>query len=145
MTLADIDSMARIEHQSTPYGWTNKIFEQSLKSNCCLVLQGENYNNPLGFCILQKILDELHLLNICVAREYQQRGWGQAMVRGIIAIAEEEAVKDIYLEVRVSNQIARNLYHKLGFNDIGTRAGYYAGEKGREDALQMCYSVLLPE
>ena len=141
MELTDIETVTHIEHQSTPYGWSKKIFEQSLDSNCCLVLQGENHPELLGFCVLQKIVDELHILNICITREYQKRGWGQALLNAIIAMAKEASFQDIHLEVRISNLAARNLYHNMGFNDVGVRENYYSCEKGREDAVQMCYSI----
>jgi ribosomal-protein-alanine N-acetyltransferase len=42
----------------------------------------------------------------------------------------------MFLEVRPSNARAIRLYDSLGFNQIGTRNGYYpARNGGREDAL----------
>jgi ribosomal-protein-alanine N-acetyltransferase len=41
----------------------------------------------------------------------------------------------MFLEVRPSNEAARRLYDKLGFNEIGTRHNYYPAAQGREDAL----------
>ncbi len=144
MTQADLEFVYAIERKSTPQGWSKKIFQQSLQTNCCLVLQGEDYPTLLGFCVLQKILDELHILNLCITSEYQRHGWGQALLEGIIAVAEDAEIKDIHLEVRISNLAARNLYHKMGFNDVGSRANYYSTDTGREDALQMCYTVIFP-
>ncbi len=141
MTASDLDEVVAIEVNCTPKGWSRNIFEQSLKNNQCLVLQGKSYSRVLGFYVLQTIVDELHLLNICISAEYQKRGWGKALLRGIIADAEPLGIKDIHLEVRATNLAARNLYHSLGFNDVGLRANYYSGENGREDALQMCYTI----
>lgn len=39
------------------------------------------------------------------------------------------------LEVRVSNEIARNLYEKYGFERVGIRKGYYTDNQ--EDAIIM--------
>jgi ribosomal-protein-alanine N-acetyltransferase len=39
------------------------------------------------------------------------------------------------LEVRVSNEQARNLYRKLGFHDVAFRRGYY--HDNNEDAVVM--------
>jgi ribosomal-protein-alanine N-acetyltransferase len=44
-------------------------------------------------------------------------------------------VANITLEVRASNEVARNLYRKLGFEDSGLRKGYYS-DTG-EDAVIM--------
>jgi len=42
----------------------------------------------------------------------------------------------LFLEVRLSNISAQNLYLKLGFNEIGMRENYYRLSGGRrEDAL----------
>ncbi|MDN6127255.1 MAG: hypothetical protein L0I66_02520, partial [Tetragenococcus halophilus] len=54
-----------------------------------------------------------------------------------IALAEQ--VEQIFLEVRVSNQAAQNLYLKNGFNKTGHRTGYYS--KPVEDALVMVKKV----
>ena len=41
---------------------------------------------------------------------------------------------EAFLEVRPSNAIAMILYQSLGFEQIGTRRGYYQALGGREDA-----------
>ena len=41
----------------------------------------------------------------------------------------------IFLEVRVSNLVAINLYNSLGFFEVGCRPNYYPATNGREDAL----------
>lgn len=51
----------------------------------------------------------------------------------LISIAIEEHVVNITLEVRVSNEIARNLYKKFGFREVALRKFYY----GDEDAILM--------
>ena len=43
------------------------------------------------------------------------------------------------LEVRRSNKVAQNLYHKLGFIDVGYRKRYY---ENSEDALVMALERL---
>ena len=46
------------------------------------------------------------------------------------------------LECRKSNVVAQNLYHKLGFVDVGFRKRYYADNN--EDALIMALEHLPP-
>jgi ribosomal-protein-alanine N-acetyltransferase len=45
----------------------------------------------------------------------------------------QAAAESIYLEVRRSNQPARNLYEKWGFHQVGVRSGYYHNPS--EDAI----------
>jgi len=47
-------------------------------------------------------------------------------------------MKECYLEVRVSNQIAKNLYRKIGFKEVKTIQGYY---RDREAANVMAINL----
>jgi ribosomal-protein-alanine N-acetyltransferase len=49
-----------------------------------------------------------------------------------------DGVKLLFLEVRVSNFKARNLYKKVGFQEIGIRKNYYRIPE--EDAVVMVYN-----
>jgi [ribosomal protein S18]-alanine N-acetyltransferase len=46
-------------------------------------------------------------------------------------------VATLLLEVRPSNSAAIQLYHSVGFNEIGVRKNYYPAPQGREDALML--------
>jgi len=48
--------------------------------------------------------------------------------------AEHAGMAEAFLEVRPSNAIAIGLYESLGFEQVGTRRGYYQAAGGREDA-----------
>jgi ribosomal-protein-alanine N-acetyltransferase len=41
----------------------------------------------------------------------------------------------LFLEVRPTNDGARELYKKSGFRQIGVRRDYYPNHNGREDAI----------
>jgi len=49
--------------------------------------------------------------------------------------------KKIFLEVRISNAIAIDLYKAAGFKEIGLRKNYYRLKEGREDAILMSKSL----
>ena len=48
----------------------------------------------------------------------------------LISIAIDRHVINITLEVRKSNEIARNLYKKFGFREVAIRKFYYGDEDG---------------
>ena len=48
----------------------------------------------------------------------------------VISIAIETRMINITLEVRISNEIARNLYKKFGFREVSLRKYYYGDEDG---------------
>ncbi len=59
---------------------------------------------------------------------------GRTLIRYLLEQAEDAGMVEAFLEVRPSNGIAMLLYQSLGFEQIGTRRGYYQAVEGREDA-----------
>ena len=88
----------------------------------------------LGYLKYSLIYDRMEIDNVFVEQEYR----GQKIGNKLISIAIEEHVVNITLEVRVSNEIARNLYKKFGFREVALRKFYY----GDEDAILMEKQVM---
>lgn len=65
--------------------------------------------------------DECEILNLGVDPEFRRRG----LARGLVETLLWGFRGDVYLEVRESNQAARNLYNSMGFQEISCRQGYY--------------------
>ena len=55
---------------------------------------------------------------------------GTKLMAHLISLAIEYHVDNITLEVRISNEIARNLYKKFGFHEVAIRKYYYGDEDG---------------
>jgi len=89
----------------------------------------------LGFGGIWIMVDEAHITNIAVRREYQRMGIGEQLLIAMINIAIEQKVRFLTLEVRPSNMKAQKLYQKYGFTQIDIRHNYYTDN--REDALVM--------
>ncbi len=89
----------------------------------------------LGFFIFYNVLDEMHILDITVAKNMQSKGIGSLMLDRIIKLNKDVGIKFFFLEVRVSNLTAVNLYKKFGFKIFMLRKNYY--EDNGEDALCM--------
>ena len=76
------------------------------------------------------IYDRMELDNIRVLDEYQGQGIGTKLLSYLIGSAIDNRVVNITLEVRVSNERARNLYKKFGFREVALRKYYYGDEDG---------------
>ena len=125
-----------IENQSYPVSWSEQIFKDCIKSNyLCQVLKIDG--TIAGYYVVQNIIDEYHILNICVAPDFLTKGLGRLLLNAILKRAEAAAMNRILLEVRASNKVARKLYVSSGFHIIGKRKGYYPIFEGREDAHVM--------
>jgi len=91
----------------------------------------------LGFSVAMVILDEWHLLNLCVYPANQRQGVGRYLLEKLMEQARAQKADRMLLEVRKSNRAAIRLYQSVGFEDIGYRKGYYPSHQGREDARVM--------
>ncbi|ESQ23462.1 MAG: ribosomal-protein-alanine acetyltransferase [uncultured Acidilobus sp. MG] len=76
-----------------------------------------------------------HVISIAVLQEYRRRGIGSALMSEALKLFEKKYdVDSVYLEVRVSNQPAINMYEKFGFVKARIIRGYY---RDGEDAYVM--------
>ena len=134
MQLQDIDRVMEIELVSYPHPWTAAIFKDCLKAGYQGIMAT---SDPLdiGYAMLSVAVGEAHLLNLCIHPAFQGRGYGRQLLEHVFEQAGQGGAKTLFLEVRESNRIAQLLYLDLGFNQIGSRPGYYPSHKGREDAL----------
>jgi len=67
-----------------------------------------------------------HVISIAVLPEHQREGIGAALMEEAMAGMRAYRAKECFLEVRVSNTPAVNLYKKLKFNASRVIRGYYA-------------------
>lgn len=68
-----------------------------------------------------------HIISIAVLPEHRKKGLGRALIeKALEGMAKFYNAKSCYLEVRVSNDAAINLYKKIGFEVQRTIRGYYA-------------------
>ncbi|MCU7939112.1 MAG: ribosomal protein S18-alanine N-acetyltransferase [gamma proteobacterium symbiont of Bathyaustriella thionipta] len=133
MTEFDLQPIMALENQAYDYPWTTGIMSDCLKFGYhCYVYEVDC--EVRGYLIFSTVLDEIHLLNICIDPVYQNKGYGYQFLSWLISFARANNTKTIYLEVRVSNHTAIHLYQNLGFNEIGLRANYYPAKNGKEDA-----------
>lgn len=72
---------------------------------------------------------------IGVRNSYRQVGIGEGLLIATIELAQTLSANVITLEVRVSNEVAQELYKKYGFQVVGRRLRYYSNDG--EDAIIM--------
>ena len=75
-----------------------------------------------------------HIVSIAVLPEHQRKGIGHALITKAMEGMKLYKAKQCFLEVRVTNMQAINLYKKLGFQVTKTIRNYYADG---EDAYVM--------
>lgn len=138
-TQADIDAMTALERQAYPHPWQRSHFMDALDSGYTLQCLLGADDALLGYYVAMLGVDEAHLLNVCVAPAHQGQGWGRVLLDDLDRWARSHRAQWLWLEVRVSNTRARDIYLSHGYREVGQRKGYYPAAQGqREDALVMC-------
>jgi [ribosomal protein S18]-alanine N-acetyltransferase len=130
---ADVCEVIRIERASYQFPWTEGIFYDCLRVAylCRVAVQDQQI---VGYAVMSMGAGEAHILNLCVREEVRRAGVGRELIHYLLRQAEEAGMSEAFLEVRPSNAIALLLYKSLGFEQVGTRRGYYQAIGGREDA-----------
>ncbi|GGE55909.1 ribosomal-protein-alanine acetyltransferase [Pullulanibacillus camelliae] len=136
MTLDDVDGVVYVEERSFSHPWTREAFENEMRTNqFATYFVAEDDGFIIGYCGQWLILDESHVTNIAVLPNYRGYKIGETLLKKAILYAKLGRAKRMSLEVRVSNEVAQNLYRKLGFQNGGIRKNYYTDN--HEDALVM--------
>lgn len=134
MQLADLPAIMAIERAAYEFPWTEGLMRDCFRYGYIRKVY-ESRAGIIGYAVISIGAGECHFLNICIAPAHQQRGHGARLVALLLQIARQAGARSALLEVRASNVAAFRLYHRLGFNEIGVRKGYYPARAGREDAL----------
>lgn len=133
--IADVLYIEKLGYKGkTPWGYAaleNDIVRNT-KSLYLIVYEGFE---PVAFLGVRLEDKDIHITNVAVVPDWQQQGVGQQLFHFLKEVAREEAVKTLSLEVRVSNDQAQGLYHKLGFTSVRIKKNYYHGDG--EDAVDM--------
>ena len=119
-----------------------EIFKNSAFSKSYLntLIKGDNSfiyiylidDKVCGYLIILDSIDVYEILAIATVEEYRNKGIAQELLDKI-------KMKDIFLEVRESNQVAINFYKKNKFNQISIRKNYYS--EPNENAIIMKLEV----
>ena len=137
MTLSDVDGVHAIEAATFPKPWSRKDFVKEMTQNTCArYLVAVEDEKIIGFAGAWIVLDEAHITNIAVLKEYRGRGIGRKLTQALLQYCANLRVVYATLEVRKSNAVAQTLYQSLGFEYVGVRKRYY--EDNGEDALLYC-------
>jgi ribosomal-protein-alanine N-acetyltransferase len=139
MGVHDLSGVLSIENISFRTPWSEGIFRDELLSSLCHSLVSTVEDKIVGYICFAIIIDEVHLRNISVHKDFRRRGIASQMMSEMIETAQERGVLWATLEVRRSNMAAINLYEKCGFEIKGIRRSYYR-DTG-EDAFIMWASL----
>lgn len=132
----DIEEAAALEGKTFSMPWKAADFLEMIKAQYAHYFVAE-YNKPVGKAIvgiigLRDIAGEGEITNVAVDEAMRGFGIGKMLLERALSKAQELGIKDVTLEVRVSNVPAIGLYESHGFKSEGIRPKFY--EHPTEDA-----------
>ena len=134
MQAADLGGVQLVEQSAYEYPWSRAVFRDCLLAGYYSVVLDVDHVVS-GYAIMSMAAAEAHILNICVHPAQRRLGYGRRLLTALLIRAEEASVREVFLEVRPSNEAALGLYRSAGFREIGIRPAYYQAREGRENAV----------
>lgn len=136
-----LEGILEIENASFPSPWSRQAFLQEIANPISHLWAVTTNGTLVGYVCFWIVDDVVQLLNVAVHPNNRGRGLGYHLIKEVIKTGISRNMKQVWLEVRVTNQAARGLYKKVGFEEVGLRPRYYTDTN--EDAITM--SLALPE
>ena len=123
----DLDQVAALEAACFTNPWTREMLEREIRqSGVARVYVARDHTGALAaFCTCWLIVDELHINTIAVDPGRRRTGVATQLMRHVMEEAAREGAARATLEVRASNDAARQLYARLGFAESAVRPSYY--------------------
>jgi ribosomal-protein-alanine N-acetyltransferase len=155
MTVPDISQVVVIDRLAFDLPWSERSYEYEItEANYSHLVVLESISERVvrgwrrwlngGYTLERRIVgygglwnnsNETHISTIAVHPDWRGRGWGEILLAGMVGRSITLNAACVVLEVRVSNTLAQNLYHKYAFETISVKPRYY--RNNNEDAYDM--------
>lgn len=137
LTAQYLDEVVRLEQAAHAHPWSRRHFVDALQAGYQAQLLC-SADDILGYFVAMKGVDEVHLLNITVAPQHQRQGWAPMLLDALAIWSRGLGAQWLWLEARVGNQRALQVYERYGLRRVGERKDYYPAAHGqREHAVVM--------
>ncbi|MBI2407212.1 MAG: ribosomal protein S18-alanine N-acetyltransferase [Gemmatimonadetes bacterium] len=132
-TPADLAAIADLERASFNDPWSLKSFADSLAHGFVRMNVLEVDDAIAGYSVVWASGEECELANLAVDPARRGGGLGAQLLEHALRQAHADGLMVMFLEVRASNAVAKQLYERRGFHEVGRRPRYYKNPE--EDAL----------
>ena len=137
MTKQNITRVAELEKQCFSTPWSENALSEELSNNFARFIVALSNGEIVGYIGSHNVLGEVYITNVAVSESFRRKGVAEKLIRTLVDFCENEGMDFVTLEVRRSNEAAKKLYSKMGFEEVGERKDFY--ENPREDAILMTY------
>ena len=96
------------------FRFMSRIWDDDLDASRVAIVDGE----PAGICKLGIRGDRGWIAGIGISTAHRGQGVGEELMRGVLDVARDRGLREVWLEVLVQNEPAIRLYEKLGFEHV---------------------------
>jgi ribosomal-protein-alanine N-acetyltransferase len=123
----DLERITRLEDAAFEDSWPLDLLAYELTHpRAFLLVASRGDDAPLpGYVLFHRVAGEAELLRLAVDPPERRRGIGRLLVERGLERLRRENVQVCFLEVRMDNEPAIELYKGMGFERVGRRRGYY--------------------
>jgi len=145
--MGDLQSVIHINYVCLPENYTDFFFIDLHQRFPETFIVAEENGEVVGYIMCRievglsnfgfgGILKKGHVVSVAVLPQNRRKGVGEALIKEAIQGMQLYHAKQCFLEVRITNVPAVNLYKKLNFQVTRTIRGYYAD--GEDAYLMSC-------
>ncbi len=133
---------AAIEKTIFSEPWSEQAFvELFVKSTSIFGLAGIYRDRVVAYGGVECVLDEANIVNIAVAPESRRKGYGSAVMIGLLKLVADRGCRRVTLEVREHNEAAKALYNTFGFRPVGIRKCFYSHPVENAIVMEKCLTL----
>ncbi len=145
----DIDEIISLNLETLPEHYSNSFFIELLMDSPETFLVAEHDKTIIGYIMCRieygfsslkkiKLSRKGHIVSFAVKKEYRNRTIGKTLVKQALIGMKSKKCSEAYLEVRVNNLAAINLYQSIDFTIATTLEKYY---RDGQNALLMSKDI----
>ena len=125
MTPADVPTVFDMDRICFSEVWSEQTFLDLFQYTSNHYYVAEQGHALCGFAGISVAGDTADVMKIGVLPEYRRMGAAQQLLQRLLTKAKEIGCEQVMLEVRESNEAARQLYRKNEFEELAVRKQYY--------------------
>jgi ribosomal-protein-alanine N-acetyltransferase len=138
MQIEDLSEVLAIEREAFSNPWSREAFVHEIQRNpfshpTVARTSRVGTHGVAGYCVKWVVFELMHIQNIAVHPAHLRRGLGRYLLVDALEDGRRAGATKALLEVRESNDAAKQLYLSMGFKEVGRRKNYY--RKPNEDAI----------
>ena len=137
----DVDGILEIQKETKISYWSREDYLKEIKKKHSKFFVAKSKSGEiLGFALLHFHIspsikkktsyslefDTVEIINIAVSKSFQNKGIGKKLFEEILETSKHQKIREIWLEVRESNEKAKHFYRKNGFIEQSIRKNYYS-------------------